>query len=88
MIILDGRLMTNKNAAHDRLAVQLELPRWYGRNLDALYDMLTGHLRPVHLVVIHRQALLEQLGSYGQALMQTLSDAAGEVPGMELTVFD
>ncbi|MBQ2244201.1 MAG: barstar family protein [Oscillospiraceae bacterium] len=49
MIFLDGSLMTDKAAAHDRLACQLGLPAWYGRNLDALYDMLTGHIAPCHL---------------------------------------
>jgi ribonuclease inhibitor len=85
MIFLDGSLMTDKAAAHDRLACQLGLPAWYGRNLDALYDMLTGHIAPCHLVLIHESRMLEQLGGYGERLMDTLRDAAEETPGITLT---
>ena len=88
MIFLDGQLMTDKAAAHDRLACQLALPAWYGRNLDALYDVLTGHVTPCHLVLIHKDRMLRQLGGHGESLLQTLRDAAQEVPGMELTEID
>ncbi|MBQ7345525.1 MAG: barstar family protein [Oscillospiraceae bacterium] len=87
MIFLDGRFLTDKAAAHDHLAKRLELPAWYGRNLDALYDLLTGHLRPCHIVVIHKNELLAQLGGYGESLLETLRDAAEAVAGMELTVY-
>ena len=40
-IILDGKAMTDRPAAHSHLAERLDLPTYYGRNLDALYDMLT-----------------------------------------------
>ena len=85
MIFLDGRFFTDKAAAHDHLAKRLELPTWYGRNLDALYDLLTGYVRPCHVVVIHRAQLLAQLGGYGESLLETLRDAAEAVPGMDLT---
>lgn len=87
MIFLDGRFFTDKAAAHDHLAKRLELPTWYGRNLDALYDLLTGHVGSVHIVVIHKTELLAQLGGYGESLLETLRDAAEAVPGMELTVY-
>ncbi len=88
MVFLDGRLMTDKKAVHDRLAAQLRLPLWYGRNLDALYDVLTGEIPPVHLVLIHGRDLKNHLGSYGESLIQTLQDAADAVPGMKLTVYE
>jgi len=37
---LDGRLMHDRLSAHEYLKVQLALPDYYGRNLDALYDLL------------------------------------------------
>ena len=40
-IILEGKAMTDRPAAHSHLAERLDLPVWYGRNLDALYDLLT-----------------------------------------------
>ena len=37
-VVVDGGLMTSREAAHDLLAARLGLPEYYGRNLDALYD--------------------------------------------------
>ncbi len=39
-INLNGRLMINKQAMHYQLAAQLQAPSYYGRNLDALWDLL------------------------------------------------
>ena len=43
--------MTDNEALHDVLARDLELPEWYGRNLDALHDCLM-ELQDVELVLI------------------------------------
>ena len=40
-IILEGKAMVDRSAAHAHLAERLDLPSYYGRNLDALYDVLT-----------------------------------------------
>ena len=41
MIILDTRQLQEKEAAHRYLKQMLNLPEYYGCNLDALYDCLT-----------------------------------------------
>lgn len=38
---LDGSYLRNPQEAHEYLMEQLELPEYYGHNLDALYDCLT-----------------------------------------------
>ena len=43
--------MTDKEVLHDVLAEELQLPEWYGRNLDALHDCLT-ELTDVELVLV------------------------------------
>ncbi len=40
-ITLNGDYLKNPEEAHDYLKEQLELPDYYGKNLDALYDCLT-----------------------------------------------
>ena len=37
-VILDGAALPDRAALHRRLAQALDLPAWYGRNLDALRD--------------------------------------------------
>ena len=43
--------LTDKEVLHDVLAEALQLPEWYGRNLDALHDCLT-ELTDVELVLV------------------------------------
>lgn len=61
-IILDGRTVDSRETLHQRLTELLQLPAWYGRNLDALHDCLTELREPVTLRVIHAHALRETLG--------------------------
>ena len=82
-IELDGRKMTNRAAAHVHLQVQLALPDAYGRNLDALYDLLTERGEPTQLVLYHSEALDVLPGGYGTALLATLRDAAQDNPALE-----
>lgn len=42
LVQLNLNEMKSEEEVHTYLAEQLELPDFYGRNLDALYDMLTG----------------------------------------------
>ena len=41
-ILLDLNLVKNREQLHDYLALTMEFPDYYGRNLDALYDVLTA----------------------------------------------
>ena len=49
-IILDGNYLCNREVAHTYLQEKLELPDYYGKNLDALYDCLT-ELRDIHIEI-------------------------------------
>ena len=73
--ILDGAVMESRTAAHSELQRALELPEHYGRNLDALWDCVTGMHAAVTL--IHPAVMLNALGVYGCKLLQTLFEAAG-----------
>lgn len=41
-IIIDGTTIKSEEDLHDFFAKSFSLPDWYGRNLDALWDVLTG----------------------------------------------
>lgn len=41
-IILDGRRCRTKEQAHEYMARKFQTPDYYGKNLDALYDVLTS----------------------------------------------
>ena len=75
-IILDGALITDRTALHDLLAEKFAFPAYYGRNLDALYDLLSAYPEHVSVTVIHTERLLENLGRYGKSVIQTLQDVS------------
>ena len=85
-IILDGRAMTDRVAAHAHLAERLELPTYYGRNLDALYDCLTEIGTETEIVLNDPAAVAELLGKYGEALLATMQEAAEENPKLTVTL--
>lgn len=81
-LILDGRLMLTRSQAHDHIKQQLELPEHYGRNLDALYDLLMELPKGTQIRLIHLSDMLDHLGNYGDILFRTLQEAAEENPNL------
>lgn len=51
-IQLDARMMQEAEAAHLYLKERLQLPAYYGGNLDALYDCLTAAAGPMHIRIM------------------------------------
>lgn len=84
--ILDGSAMTDRAAAHAHLAERLELPVYYGRNLDALYDALTEIGTETEIVLNDPGAVVELIGKYGEALLATMQEAAEENPMLIVTL--
>lgn len=76
--VLEGGAVTDREALHRALAEGLELPEWYGGNLDALHDCLTELDRPLELTVRGGAALEAALGGYAAALRRVLADCATE----------
>ena len=84
-IRLDGSGLCRRKEALALLGRALELPEWWGRNLDALYDCLTGGLgRPVRLELTGREAM--EATDFGRRLRRVLEDAAAASSCFELAV--
>ncbi len=63
------------DAVYDILARDLGLPKHFGRNLDALYDALTGDVEgPFEIVIEDAKALERALGEKGKALLTLLRE--------------
>ena len=65
---------------HDAIAAALPLPEHYGRDLDALYDVLTEY--GCNWKIVFRNA-----GTVARGLRTVCADAMAETPGLE-TVFE
>lgn len=82
-IELYAQQMTDRAACHDHLAEAFGFPQWYGRNLDALYDLLTQIDIPTTIRLNHCQ-LLE---GYGKRLLKVLAQAAAHNPNLWFVPF-
>ena len=86
IVELDCRMMTDRGTAHDYLAEKFEFPGYYGRNLDALFDLLSTYEKDAQIVVNAPELLEENLGAYGKNILKTLEEAARENPKLILQI--
>jgi len=83
-IVLDGLEIQGPEDVHALFVRALDLPDWYGRNLDALFDCLTDVREEVTVRLLHQEALEARLGFRGRALSALLRRAAEENPHVRL----
>ncbi len=82
--IIDGNNIPDRETLHDILASSLQLPDWYGRNLDALYDCLSDLREETEIRLLHEEALENHLGQYAPALLRVIRGACRENPEIRL----
>jgi len=75
-IQLDIRHIHTVKALHIYLQYKLDFPAYYGRNLDALYDMLTQESEPVCIEIAYQQDAEYETTGYFPKLLRVLEDAA------------
>ncbi|MCM2990604.1 barstar family protein [Bacillus safensis] len=79
---LNGAACRSQEELHDQLKTVLHLPDHYGKNLDALWDCLTGEVTlPVELTWVNFQASKVALGDYAESLRQLFQEAEEELKG-------
>ena len=81
-IILDMKRVGSPEAAHAYLQRALVFPDYYGKNLDALYDLLSVWDRPAAFVL--RLPETGDMAAYGQRLRRVFRDAAAANPRLTL----
>jgi len=68
-IVLDAAKMTDKEASHAYLKEVLELPEYYGHNLDALHDCLE-EMTDVEIIVENKK----NAGNYYKYVARVLQE--------------
>ena len=76
-IRLDVTNIGTVKALHVYLAYMLDLPDYYGRNLDALHDVL-GEIGDQTRIVMAGQPASTEMAAYLPRLVRVLEDAAQE----------
>lgn len=85
-VVIDGSLMTDREHVHAQLQERLSLPAYYGKNLDALYDLLSVWREPLEMKVVHWGSMEESLGLYAEAFAEALYDAARVNPRLTIHI--
>ncbi len=82
---LNAKIVKTRAQLHDAMAKTFGFPDWYGRNLDALYDLLTS-CSNTHFTLENAELIQLNLGRYGDLLLRLLQDAAKENSGFTLSL--
>ena len=73
---LNSRKMVTAKGTHYYLKRKLDLPSYYGANLDALWDVLSTVSEPLQVNLLFRDQMVKNLGRYSDDLIQVFRDAA------------
>ncbi len=85
-IILDKAKLCAPASAHAHLMEKMAFPDYYGRNLDALYDMLTDLCEETEIVILSEE---EGIGSdYLTRLISVIEEATEVNAYLSLIVTD
>ena len=84
-VTIDGEAVTSRGELYALFAEALELPDYFGKNLDALYDCLGDIADEVVIDLCHRDALADALGEdYCERFVSLLLRLADENPNITL----
>lgn len=83
-IEIDLTDVKSKEAFHDKIQEELTCPPYYGRNLDALYDVLTGYCEPTALDFVGYIDFAHDLPGYGSAFKEMCLEAMAENHELEI----
>ncbi len=80
------RFMKTREKAHAHIARRLSFPDYYGKNLDALHDLLTERREDTEIVIKGSERLKNAMDGYGQRIIDVMLDAAEENKNLKITL--
>jgi len=81
-IVINCTAIPSMGAMHDLLARELHFPGWYGKNLDALHDCLTGICEETRITFLHFPSLPFPTA----ALLRVLRDSENQNEKLEISL--
>lgn len=84
-VILNGKRMITRERTHAYLKRKFGFPEYYGRNLDALWDLLSSWDREMDIVIVNHKAVTENLDGYGVSLLKLFRELDEESRHIHVT---
>ena len=83
-ILINCEKLRSRKVLHDYLEQELHLPDYYGRNLDALHDILSGFNKAgaVTFHIINREQQSSRMVTLYQAMLDMLAELGQENPNI------
>ena len=81
IVLIDGNKIKTQKKLHSEFKKSLDLPDWYGENLDALYDVLTYITDEIGVIAVNTDLLAENLGEYWDKFLYLMNDVENERTG-------
>jgi ribonuclease inhibitor len=85
-IYVKGQEFENIKEVHEWLAEQLSFPAYYGKNLSALYDVLTDLCEDTRIEVDLRGIVDDTLAEQIERMAEVMSDAADANQSLEVSI--
>ncbi len=85
IIEISGNEFLTKEEFHDLIKIRLGLPKYYGKNLDALWDCLLDKMDTS--IELHWEKFSDSkkhLGDYCDKIVEVFQDAEKELEGFKL----
>ena len=80
VVFLDGEKIASMDELHAVFAAALDLPEYYGKNLDALHDCLTDMPDDVGVIAVNVEALASHLGRRWKGFLRLMRELPEEKP--------
>ena len=86
-VVFDSSHVENIDQLHSELAGIFDFPDYYGANLDALYDCLSGDIAlPLRIIWKNYNITRLRLGKDAEKVLKVMKDFAKEEPDFTLEV--
>jgi len=86
-IVFDSSHVESIDQLHSELSRSLDFPDYYGANLDALYDCLSGDVAlPLRIIWKNYNITRLKLGKDAEKVLKVMKDFAKEEPDFTLEV--